>query len=113
MHVRASYPSYGKGHSPASRRDYCLFQPCVPACWFAQPGHSLASPAAPRTPPPPCPAPHPAPAGLAWVGKGTKLQLLPVLNSTYSEAGDSYEAEYSFACMTASRDLISKAGWAP
>lgn len=47
------------------------------------------------------------------MGKGTKLQLLPVLNSTYSEAGDSYEAEYSFACMTASRDLISKAGWAP
>ncbi|PRW57425.1 choloylglycine hydrolase [Chlorella sorokiniana] len=45
--------------------------------------------------------------GMAWVGKGTKLQLVPVLNSSYSEAGATYKAEYSFACMTASRDIIS------
>lgn len=44
--------------------------------------------------------------GLAWVGKGSKLQLVPALNTTYSEAGRSYEVAHSFACMTASRDLI-------
>ena len=43
------------------------------------------------------------------MGKGSTLQLLPVLNETYSEAGESYKVEHSFACMTASREIIGEA----